>query len=139
MKKNTFIFPVLTMIFLIGSLALVSCGKEKKEKEEEPLYPEVKKSAEEVSFDLGKEIFEGRGTCHTCHKPNEKLVGPPLALIAKTYKEKGGSIPDFLTEKSGPLVVPAEYNTMKANFTITKALTDEERKALETYIMSFGK
>ena len=98
----------------------------------------MKKSAEEISMELGKEIFNGKGTCHTCHKPNEKLVGPPLAIIAKTYKEKGASIPDFLTEKSGPIVDPAQYSVMKANFTITKALTDEERKALETYILSFG-
>jgi cytochrome c len=129
-----------SILFLTLLVALISCKKEeKKEEEKEPLYPEVQKSAEEVSMELGKEIFNGRGTCHTCHKPNEKLIGPPLALIAKTYKEKGASIPDFLTEKSGPIVDPKQYSVMKANFTITKALTDDERKALETYILSFGK
>lgn len=127
------------VLFLTLLVALISCKKEEKQEEQkEPLYPEVQKSAEEVSMELGKEIFNGKGTCHTCHKPNEKLVGPPLAIIAKTYKEKGGSIPDFLTEKSGPIVDPSQYKVMKANFTITKALTDEERKALETYILSFG-
>ena len=39
MKKNAFIFSVLMMFLLIGSLTLVSCGKEKKEeKKKKNLY-----------------------------------------------------------------------------------------------------
>lgn len=142
MKKKVLIFPLLIMVCLITSNTLVSCGKEKKEVEEEekePLYPEIQKSAEEVSYELGKEIFQGRGLCHTCHKIDEKLVGPPMRKIATIYKEKGASIPDFLTEKTGPIVDPSQYSVMKTNFPNTKKMSEEELKGLETYILSLAK
>jgi len=40
------------------------------------------------SSDLGKEIFEGKGNCVACHKPDVKVVGPSLMEIGRTYKEK---------------------------------------------------
>ena len=57
--------------------------------------------------------------------------------IAKTYKEKGASIAAFINEEGEPIVDPTQYETMKTNFAITKAMTAEERKALEVYMMSF--
>lgn len=122
---------------MLAALALVACKSEEKEKA--ALYPEAKKSPKEVSLALGKEIFEGKGMCYSCHKPNQKIIGPSVADIAKIYKEKGASITDFLTEKSGPIVDPSQYSVMKTNFAITKNLPEEELKALETYILSFSK
>lgn len=85
----------------------------------------------------GQELFEGKGTCTACHKPDTKVIGPSIKDIAKIYKEKGGSIAAFINEESEPIVDPSQYDTMKTNFAITKAMTAEERKALEIYMMSF--
>ena len=124
-------------VLLVAVLALTACKKEEKEKA--ALYPEVKQSPEEVAMTLGKEVFDGKGMCYSCHKPDQKVIGPSIAEIAKIYKEKGASITDFLTEKTGPIVDPTQYSVMKTNFAITKNLPEEELKALETYILSFAK
>ena len=89
------------------------------------------------SEELGKELFEGKGMCATCHKADLKTVGPSIKDIAKIYKEKGASIAEFINDKGEPLVDPSQYEIMKANFVITKAMSAEERKALEIYMMSF--
>jgi cytochrome c len=125
------------IVLAFSLFALLSCKSEKEEKA--ALYPEVKKSPEEVSLELGKEVFEGKGMCYSCHKPNQKVIGPSVAEIAKIYKAKGASITDFLTEKGEPIVDPSQYTVMKTNFTITKNLPEEELKALEHYILSFSK
>ena len=85
----------------------------------------------------GQELFEGKGTCTACHKPDTKVIGPAIKDIAKIYKEKGASIAAFINEEGEPIVDPSQYETMKTNFAITKAMTAEERKALEIYMMSF--
>ncbi len=117
--KNVIVFFVV----LMATFTLMSCKNEKEEKA--ALYPEVKKSPEEVALTLGKEIFDGKGMCYSCHKPDQKVIGPSIAEIAKIYKEKGASITDFLTEKSGPIVDPTQYSVMKTNFAITKNLPEE--------------
>lgn len=129
MKRIAVVFSLMMM--------MVSCQSEKKEKI--ALYPEVKKSPEEISLALGKEVFEGKGMCYSCHKPNQKVIGPSIAEIAKIYKDRGASITDFLTEASGPIVDPSQYAVMKTNFAITKNLPEDELQALENYMLSFSK
>lgn len=85
----------------------------------------------------GKELFEGKGTCTACHKPDVKVVGPSIKEITKIYKEKGASIASFINGEGEPIVDASQYEIMKANFVITKAMTREERRALEIYMMSF--
>lgn len=114
---------------------LISCKKENQENFDKPTSEVATLKPEE----LGKEIFEGKGVCYTCHKEEVKTVGPAIKDIAKIYKEKGGSIAEFLKEKSEPIVDPSQYTTMKTNFAITKNLPDEELKALEAYMLSFSK
>ncbi len=75
--------------------------------------------------------------CATCHQADVKTVGPSIKDIAKIYKEKGASIAEFINDKGEPLVDPSQYEIMKANFVITKAMSADERKALEIYMMSF--
>lgn len=125
-----------TILLSLLVIALLSCKK----KTEEQFGKNNPELAETVKpNDLGEEIFNGKGMCYSCHKTNQKVIGPSVAEIAKIYKEKGGSITDFLTEKSKPIVDPAQYSVMKTNFAITKNLPEEELKALETYILSFSK
>jgi cytochrome c len=119
--------------FVLITIALVfsSCG-DKKTKEN--LVEEV---SQNPSFDQGKALFEGKGACLACHKPNQKVIGPSLAEISKIYKEQNASIVSFLKEEGKPIVDPSQYEIMKANFTITKSMSDEELKALETYILNY--
>lgn len=129
MKNNACVFSLLTLICVLG---IVSCKSEEKEKE--PLYPDTETT--QTPQQLGQEIFDGKGVCYTCHKPETKTIGPSLKDIAKIYKAKGGNIVEFLKGNAEPLVDPSQYEVMKTNFAITKNLSPEEQKALEAYILS---
>lgn len=125
------------------AISLTNCG----EKKETDAYGNPVEEKTEVATETettvdpliakGQELFEGKGTCTACHKPDTKVVGPSIKEIAKIYKEKGASIATFINEEGKPIVDPSQYETMKTNFAITKAMTAEERKALEVYMMSF--
>lgn len=122
-------------------ISLTNCS-EKKETDTygNPVEEKTETTAEttvDPLFIKGQELFEGKGTCTACHKADSKVIGPAIKDIAKIYKEKGASIAAFINEKGDPIVDPSQYETMKTNFTITKAMTAEERKALEVYMMSF--
>jgi len=122
------------VIFTLILLSLFACKNESDQN-----FGKTTQVSSQKPEDLGKEIFEGKGVCYTCHKPETKTVGPSIKDIAKIYKEKGGNIVDFLQEKSEPIVDPSQYATMKTNFAITKNLPKEELKALEAYMLSFSK
>jgi len=117
-------------------LNLISCGKKTETDAVNPIE-QKETSVNQTPKELGKELFEGKGMCATCHKADIKTVGPSINDIAKIYKEKGASIADFINEKGEPLVDSSQYEIMKANFVITKAMSAEERKALEIYMMGF--
>ena len=133
MKKS--VLPIL----LAGMLTLVSCKKGGSE--ESFGKPETATDTETTAEvqkpeDLGKQIFNGKGACIACHKPDVKLVGPSLQDIAKIYKEKNGDMVTFLKGDGEPIVDPTQYEVMKANFAITKNFSEEELKALEVYVYS---
>jgi len=137
MKKS--VLPML----LAGMLTLVSCKKDGSEESFGKPETTTETSTETESTsevqkpeDLGKEIFNGKGACIACHKPDAKLVGPSLQDIAKIYKEKNGDMVTFLKGEGEPIVDPSKYELMKPNFVITKTFSDEELKALETYVLS---
>jgi cytochrome c len=120
-------------VALLACLIFVfSCKKESEETFGQPNPTEVLQTPEQ----LGKSIFEGKGNCVACHKINEKLVGPSLQDIAKIYKAQNGDIVSFLKDDAKPLVDPTQYEVMKTNFALTKAMSDEELKGLEAYIYS---
>jgi len=113
-----------------SALLLLSCKKESEENFGKP--------SNKVS-DLGKEIFEGKGTCVACHQPDAKVIGPSLQEIGRIYKEKKLSIVDFLQGNQDPIVDPKQFEVMKTNLALTKTFSDDELKALENYIYSFSK
>lgn len=125
------------------AISLTNCGEKKEiDKYGNPVEEKTEVATETETkvdplFAKGQELFEGKGTCTACHKPDTKVVGPSIKEIAKIYKEKGASIAAFINEEGKPIVDPSQYETMKTNFAITKAMTAEERKALEVYMMSF--
>lgn len=118
----------LLLIFVI--VCVFSCKKEPDAVTDVNL-----ENTNKSSKDLGKELFEGKGMCATCHKSDTKIVGPSIKEIAKIYTEKKASISLFLQGEADPIVDPTQYEIMKANFAITKTMTDEELKALEEYML----
>jgi cytochrome c len=125
MKKLVFVFAVL---------ALTSCKKEEEKKE--PLYPVSTEEVAQTPVELGAEIFSGKGNCVSCHQVDKKAIGPSLQNIAQIYKEKNGDMVAFLKGEGEPLVDPSQYEVMKTNFVVTKAMSDEELKGLEAYVYS---
>ncbi len=126
------------LAFAVFALILGSCGK-KEDQDFNKSTPEKAATTTLSPTEKGKEIFEGKGTCATCHKPDVKVIGPSLIDISKIYKEKNASIATFLKGDEKPLVDPTQFEVMKANFALTKTFTDEERESLEAYIHSFSK
>jgi cytochrome c len=129
MKASNLPFFVFVVI-----LNMIRCNE--KTAVQNPVDPS-KATITQTPKELGQELFEGKGMCASCHKADIKVVGPSIQEIAKTYREKGASIAAFINEESGPLVDPSQYEIMKTNFAVTKAMSAEERKALEIYMMSF--
>ena len=121
----------------IALVLLMSCGKEK----EKEFFgkQETSEITENPLVTKGKELFEGKGTCVACHKPDVKVIGPSISEIAKIYKEKNANMVKFLKGEGEPIVDPSQYEVMKTNFAITKKMSDEELKAIELYMYSFLK
>jgi len=120
------------VVLLVCLIFVFSCKKESEETFGQPNPTEVSQTPEE----LGKSIFEGKGNCVACHRIDEKLVGPSVQDIAKIYKAQNGDLISFLKDDAKPLVDPTQYEVMKTNFALTKAMSDEELKGLEAYIYS---
>lgn len=132
----------LVLLFVMV-ITMISCG-EKKEQDsfgKQDVSTSSSKPEEVLTEDLlvgvGKEIFEGKGTCVACHQPTTKIIGPSIQEIAKIYSEKDGNIIVFLKGEGEPIVDPSQYEIMKANFAITKQMSDEELKSIEAYINSY--
>lgn len=119
------------IIFLIAFSTFLSCKKEPEIVTDIPI-----ESTEPETSNLGEELFDGKGMCATCHKPDAKVVGPSIKEIASIYKSKKASIALFLQGESEPIVDPSQYEIMKANFAVTKTMTEEELKAIEEYMLN---
>jgi cytochrome c len=120
------------VVLLVCLILVVSCKKESPETFGQPNPTEVSQTPEQ----LGKSIFEGKGNCVACHRIDEKLVGPSVQDIAKVYKAQNGNMVSFLKDDAKPIVDPTQYEVMKTNLALTKEMSDQELKGLETYIYS---
>lgn len=134
MKNTLNPITIILAVCLAGSITLISCKKEETSKE--PLYPTSISAVAQTPEELGKEIFQGKGNCFACHKPDQKVVGPSVREIAEIYKKENGNFVAFLKGEADPIVDPTQYEVMKANFAITKIMSETELKALEAYFYS---
>ena len=117
-------------------LNLISCGKKTETDAMGNPIEQTETSANQTPKALGKEIFEGKGMCATCHKADVATSGPSIKDISKIYTDKKASISLFLQGETDPIVDPSQYEIMKANLEITKTMTNEEVQALEAYMLS---
>lgn len=128
------------VLFLTAVLAFASCKKETTENPETTTtteaYSEGESAEVQTPEQLGKSIFEGKGSCVSCHQVDQKVIGPSIQEIGKIYKDKKGDIVTFLKGNADPIVDPSQFSVMKTNFPITQAMSDEELKAIEAYIYS---
>ena len=83
----------------------------------------------------GKTIFQSKG-CTGCHQPATPAVGPSLKDIAKAYAGKKEDLIKFLKGEGKAIVDPGKFALMKPQLNTTKALSDEELKALVDYMLS---
>ncbi len=127
-------FKLLLMLSI--SINIVSCGEKKETDAMGNPINQAETSVNETPKELGKELFEGKGMCATCHKVDQKIVGPSIKDISKIYTDKKASISLFLQGETEPIVEPSQYEIMKANLEITKAMSEAELQALEAYMLS---
>ena len=125
----------LLLTLSIG-ISIISCGEKKETDAMGNPINQAEASVKQTPKELGKEIFEGKGMCATCHKADVKTSGPSIKDISKIYTDKGASISLFLHGETEPIVDPSQYEIMKANLEITKAMSEAEVQALETYMLS---
>ena len=143
LSKHLYTTTMKNLITILAAFTLVSCGG-KEEKQEDTYQPSQAVSEGDVAQltpeqEKGRKLFDGKGNCFSCHRPDEKSIGPSIKDIAKIYKERNGDMVKFLKEEAEPIVDPANYAQMKTNFFVTKTFSDEELKALEAYFYSFDK
>jgi cytochrome c len=124
------------ILFLSAVLAFASCKKEEKATMDNSQIATEESASVATPEELGKSIFEGKGNCVSCHQIDQKVIGPSIQEIAKIYKSKNGDITTFLKGNADPIVDPSQFAVMKTNFSVTQAMTEEELKAIETYIYS---
>lgn len=127
----------LLLVFLLV-FVFVSCKSESDKKESLPTTTtQTHTHTETNSLELGKQLFNGKGTCLACHKPNQKVIGPSIVEIAQIYKDQNADMVEFLKGNGKPIVDPSQYEVMKTNFQITKKMTDTELQAIVDYMYSF--
>jgi len=83
----------------------------------------------------GKTIFQSKG-CTACHQATADTVGPSLKKIAAAYAGKEADLIKYLKGEGKAIVDPAKEAIMKPQIYTTKALKDDERKALSEFILS---
>jgi cytochrome c len=80
---------------------------------------------------LGESLF-GKGCGLSSSR--SKVIGPSVQDIASIYKAKKGIL--CIPSRRRCANRPSQYEVMKTNFVITKAMSEEELKGLEAYIYS---
>lgn len=151
MKKLSFI--AIAFIFAFGlSFSLYSCGgnatsNEDNATEDETTTEETTTEEETVTeettvnLEKGKEIYEGKGLCHTCHQKDGTGVEsnyPPLAGADYLLADKKRAIAQTLQGSSEPITVNGtEYPGGIMGPTVQNVnLTNEEVAAVVNYILN---
>ncbi len=83
----------------------------------------------------GAALFKSKG-CAACHQATVDTVGPSLKKIAEAYAGKEADLIKFLKGEHKAIVDPAKFAIMQPQLNTTKALSDEELKALAEFMLS---
>lgn len=84
----------------------------------------------------GQSIFKSQG-CAACHRAeSNSKVNPSLTDIARAYSGKTDQLIRYMNGEAEPIVKPDKSSMMKRFIKRTRALSDDERRALADFIMS---
>jgi cytochrome c len=74
--------------------------------------------------------------CGACHKPDQKATAVSLRDIARAYQDQAKLVPFF--KGDGTFIIESTRSgMMKGQMKHLEALSDEDKKALADYILSF--
>jgi len=91
-----------------------------------------------IAGGTGEAIFEGQH-CGACHKPDTGKMNPSLKEIAQAYQGKEEQLIKYLRGETDPVIKPDKASVMNRSVEKTKGLSDEDRKALADFMISYGK
>ncbi|MCJ7594118.1 MAG: c-type cytochrome [Desulfobacterales bacterium] len=86
----------------------------------------------------GDAVFEAQ-KCGICHKVETGQTTPSLREVAQAYQGKEDQLMLYLKGEVEPIIKPEKASMMKRPLEKTKALSDEDRKALADFILSHAK
>ena len=87
--------------------------------------------------DQGEAVFKDLH-CAVCHKLETGKTNPSLKEIAQAYRGKQDQLIKYLKGEGESVIKPEKASMMKRYVDKTKALADEERKALADFILMHG-
>ena len=85
----------------------------------------------------GEEIFKAQ-RCSGCHRLETGKATPSLKEIALAYQGKSPQLNNYLRGGAEAIIRPEKAGKMKRYIEKTKALSEEDRKAMADFIMSYG-
>lgn len=135
MKK---LFIVLSFSGL-GLLASCGGGEEKNaeteaRKDQAEAAPEPAEPAVDADYEKGLELV-GKSDCFTCHKVNEKAIGPAYQDVANKYEKTDANI-NMLAEK---VIKGGAGNWGQIPMTPHPQITPDDAKAMVKYVLSLKK
>jgi len=143
MKKRTFL--AISASFVFAAL-ITSCGSDTATVDEtqveevvaEEVVAEVAEEKvvveEAVSID-GAELFASNG-CVACHQTEVKTVGPAITALKEAYSGNADGLTAFLKGEADAIVDVAMAAVMAPQIETTKAMSDDERATIVTYLLN---
>lgn len=85
MKKNVLYYFTFVLVLFVTAGIISGCGDDKEEIGIGPIEEKIQlKPVDMALMEKGKQIFEEK--CASCHKIDDRLVGPPLKDVTKRRK-----------------------------------------------------
>jgi len=124
------------LITLVAGIALVACGgnKENKETTTETAATAASSLSSNPDYQKGLELV-GKSDCLTCHKANEKNIGPAYKDVAAKYENTDENV-KMLAEK---IIKGGSGNWGAIPMTAHPALSQEDAEAMVKYVLLLKK
>lgn len=129
---------IKSSLVVFAAMSMLACGNKEEKNAPAPVYESERGEVVEMSatekIALGKKLFEGKGTCFSCHMADKKVIGPSIKEIVEVYEKHNADLVSFLKGNEEAIVDPSQFIIMQANFTITKKMTDVELESIVAYM-----
>ncbi len=124
------------LVTLVAGIALVACGgnKENKETTTETATTAASSLSSNPDYQKGLELV-GKSDCLTCHKANEKNIGPAYKDVAAKYENTDENV-KMLAEK---IIKGGSGNWGAIPMTAHPALSQEDAEAMVKYVLLLKK